>query len=87
MSVYAVSEIIGTSPIGWEEAAKAALAAAAGSLRDLRIAEVVQQDITLGADGKPEAFRVKLRVSFRYQARGSVPERAGEEFGYAQPAQ
>ena len=52
MSVYTVTEIIGASPIGWEEAAKAALAVAAGSLRDLRIAEVVEQDITLGTDGK-----------------------------------
>jgi flavin-binding protein dodecin len=86
MSVYTVTEIIGTSPIGWEEAAKSALSVAAGSLRDLRIAEVVEQDIALGADGKVEAFRVKLRVSFRYQAKGTVPERAGEEFGYAQPA-
>ena len=85
MSVYTVTEIIGTSPLGWEEAAKAALAAAAGSLRDLRIAEVVEQDITLGEDGKPEAFRTKLRVSFRYHAKGDTPARVGEAFGYAEP--
>ena len=67
MSVYRVTEIIGTSPTSWEEAAKEALAAAAGSLRDLRVAEVLAQDISLGADGKLEAFRTKLRVSFKYE--------------------
>jgi flavin-binding protein dodecin len=67
MSVYRVTEIIGTSPTSWEEAAKEALAAAAGSLRDLRVAEVLAQDIALGADGKLEAFRTKLRVSFKYE--------------------
>jgi flavin-binding protein dodecin len=67
MSVYRVTEIIGTSPTSWEEAAKEALAAAAGSLRDLRVAEVLMQDISLGTDGKLEAFRTKLRVSFKYE--------------------
>jgi flavin-binding protein dodecin len=67
MSVYRVTEIIGTSPTSWEEAAKEALAAAAGSLRDLRVAEVLMQDISLAADGKLEAFRTKLRVSFKYE--------------------
>lgn len=67
MSVYRVTEIIGTSPTSWEEAAKEALAAAAGSLRDLRVAEVLQQDISLTPDGKLEAFRTKLRVSFKYE--------------------
>jgi flavin-binding protein dodecin len=87
MSVYRVTEIIGTSRTSWEEAAKEALSTAAGSLRDLRVAEVVEQDISLGADGAIEAFRTKLRVSFKYEAEGARLERAGEEFGYAQPAQ
>ena len=67
MSVYRVTELIGTSPTSWEEAAKEALTTAAGSLRDLRVAEVVTQDITLGDNGKIEAYRTKLRVSFKYE--------------------
>jgi flavin-binding protein dodecin len=67
MSVYRVTEVIGTSPTSWEEAAKEALAATAGSLRDLRVAEVSKLDITLAADGKIESFRVKLAVSFKYE--------------------
>lgn len=67
MSVYRVTEIIGTSPNSWEEAAREALLAASGSLRDLRVAELVEQDIALGDDGQVEAFRAKLRVSFKYE--------------------
>lgn len=67
MSVYRVTEVIGTSPNSWEDAAKEALAATAGSLRDLRVAEVSKLDITLTADGKIEAFRTKLSVSFKYE--------------------
>lgn len=67
MSVYRVTEIIGTSPESWEAAAREALAAAAGSLRDLRVAEVVDQDIVIGADGKVEVFRTKLSLSFKYE--------------------
>jgi len=67
MSVYRVTEVIGTSPNSWEDAAKEALAATAGTLRDLRVAEVSKLDITLTADGKIEAFRAKLSVSFKYE--------------------
>ena len=67
MSVYRVTDIIGTSPTSWEDAAKEALVAAAGSLRDLRVAEVVAQDISLSSEGKIEAYRTKLRVSFKYE--------------------
>jgi flavin-binding protein dodecin len=67
MSVYRVTEIIGTSGTSWEDAAKTALDAAAGSLRDLRVAEVVQQDITLTAEGAVESYRTRLRVSFKYE--------------------
>jgi dodecin len=67
MSVYRVTDIIGTSSKSWEDAAREALATAASSLRDLRVAEVVAQDITLGDDGKIDSFRTKLRVSFKYE--------------------
>ena len=67
MSVYRVTEIIGTSKTSWEDAAKEALSAAAGSLRDLRVAEVVELDISLSPSGEIEAYRSKLRVSFKYE--------------------
>ncbi|MFI4977025.1 MAG: dodecin family protein [Caulobacterales bacterium] len=66
MSVYRVTEIIGTSKTSWEDAAREALKAAAGSLRELRVAEVVELDIALGKKGEIEAFRTKLSVSFKY---------------------
>ena len=83
MSVYRVTEIIGTSKTSWEEAAREALSAAAGSLRHLRIAEVLEQDIALGENGQIEAFRTKLRVSFKYEQPAGKLQHAGEEFGYA----
>ena len=67
MSVYRVTDIIGTSPTGWEDAARTALATAGGTLRNLRVAEVVEQDITLDEKGGIESFRTKLRVSFKYE--------------------
>ena len=77
MSVYRVTEIIGTSKTSWEEAAREALWAASSSLRDLRVAEVVQQDITLNAEGQIELFRTKLRVSFKYERTPGAPEWQG----------
>ena len=74
MSVYRVTEIIGTSKTSWEEAAREALWAASSSLRDLRVAEVVEQDITLNAQGQIELFRTKLRVSFKYERMPDTPE-------------
>ena len=68
MSVYRVTEVIGTSPTSWEDAAKAAIWAAARTLRDLRVAEVVEQDITVGEAGAIESFRTKLRLSFKYES-------------------
>lgn len=68
MSVYRVTEIIGTSKTSWEDAAKEALAAAAGSLRHLRVAEVVELDITLNDKGSVDSYRSRLRVSFKYEA-------------------
>jgi flavin-binding protein dodecin len=65
-SVYIVNEIVGTSNESWEEAARVALNTAAKTLRDLRIAEVVKQDIVIDDDGSIALFRVRLNVSFRY---------------------
>ena len=63
--VYRVTEIIGTSPISWEEAAKNAIEAAAKSLRDLRIAEVSKLDMKI-EDGKVAAYRARVSLSFKY---------------------
>ena len=65
-SVYKIIEIVGTSPSSWERAAAAAVERAALTLRDLRIAEVTEQDIVI-TDGKIEAYRVRLKVSFKYE--------------------
>ena len=64
-SVYRVTELIGTSSQSWEAAARTAVETAAKSLRDLRVAEVVEQDMTI-EDGKVTSYRVKLNVSFKY---------------------
>ena len=68
MSVYSIVEIVGTSPTSWEDAAKNALATAAKTLEDLRIAEVVKQDVTV-ENGKITSFRVRLNLSFKYRGR------------------
>jgi hypothetical protein len=65
-SVYKVIELVGTSTESWEKAAKAAVDRAAKSLRDLRVAEVVEQDLQL-KDGKVEAYRAKVKLSFKYE--------------------
>ena len=64
-SVYKVIEIIGTSKESWENAAKIAVERASKTLRDLRVAEVVSQDLVI-EDGKVSAYRTKLSVSFKY---------------------
>lgn len=66
MSVYKIVEIIGTSPKSWEDATRQALATAAKSLEELRIAEVVRQDVTI-EKGKVTTFRVRLNLSFKYR--------------------
>ena len=68
-SVYKVIELVGTSTDSWEKAAKAAVDRAAKSLRDLRVAEVVSQDLII-TGGKVEAYRVKLKVSFKFEGAG-----------------
>jgi hypothetical protein len=65
-SVYKIIELVGSSPESWEKAAQNAIAKAAKSLRDLRVAEVVQMDMHL-KDGKIEFYRTKLKVSFKYE--------------------
>jgi dodecin len=66
MAVYKVIELIGTSSESWEAAAKEAVERASKSLRDLRVAEVVELDMTVDGDGATQ-FRAKLHVSFKYE--------------------
>jgi flavin-binding protein dodecin len=66
-SVYRVVEVIGTSSKSWEDAAKVAVETAAGSLRDLRIAEIVKMDLKV-ENGKVQAFRTRLLLSFKYES-------------------
>jgi flavin-binding protein dodecin len=70
-SVYRVTELVGTSSVSWEAAAKSAVETASKSLRDLRVAEVVRQDVTI-EDGKVTKYRVRLNVSFKYE--GTAPK-------------
>jgi dodecin len=65
-SVYKIIEIVGVSTKSWEEAAKTALETASKSLEDLRIAEVVKQDVTV-ENGKVVNYRVRLNISFKYK--------------------
>lgn len=64
-SVYKVIELVGTSTESWEKAATNAVETAAKSLRDLRIAEIVQLDMQL-EDGSVVAYRAKIKLSFKY---------------------
>jgi flavin-binding protein dodecin len=66
-SVYKVIELVGTSPESWEKAAGAAISQASKSLRDLRVAEISQLDVTL-ENGKIENYRARVKVSFKYEA-------------------
>jgi len=66
-SVYRVTEVIGVSSDSWEAAARNAIETAAKSVRDLRIAEVVRQDVTI-ENGKVTSYRVRLGLSFKYEA-------------------
>jgi dodecin len=65
-SVYKVVEVVGTSTESWEKAAKTAVERASKSLRDLRVAEVVEQDVVI-EKGKITAYRTKLKLSFKYE--------------------
>ena len=66
MSVYRVIDVIGTSNTSWEDAATEAIKTAGNTLRDLRVAEVVEQDIHLD-EGGGITFRTKLQLSFKYE--------------------
>jgi len=63
-----VIEIIGTSPVSWEKAAEAAIKTASKSIKDLRIAEVVELDLQI-ENGKVSNYRTKLSISFKYQGK------------------
>ena len=65
-SVYRVTEVIGKSTKSWEDAAKNAVETAAGTLRNLRVAEVVKRDLTV-KKGKVEAYRTRVLLSFKYE--------------------
>ncbi len=65
-SVYKIIELVGTSPESWEKAAMAAVNRASKTLRDLRIAEIVELDMQL-EDGKVIAYRAKVKLSFKYE--------------------
>jgi dodecin len=66
VSVYRVIDVIGTSPQSWEDAAATAVNTARKTLRDLRVAEVVEQDLHLGEGGEI-TYRTRLRLSFKYE--------------------
>jgi flavin-binding protein dodecin len=66
-SVYRVTEVIGVSSESWEAAARNAVETAAGSVRDLRVAEVLREDLTI-ENGGVTSFRVRLGISFKYES-------------------
>ena len=81
-SVYKIIELVGTSTESWEKAAAAAVEKASKSLRDLRIAEVSELDLQI-EKGKGQAYRAKVKVSFKYEEQVRAPgevasARAGE---------
>jgi len=66
-SVYKIIELVGTSTESWEKATAAAVAKAAESLRDLRVAEISTLDVNLNKEGKIESYRAKVKVSFKFE--------------------
>jgi len=66
-SIYKVVEVIGTSTKSWDDAARNAVETAAGTLRDLRVAEVVKLDMKV-EDGKVQAYRARVMLSFKYES-------------------
>ena len=65
-SVYKIIELVGTSEVSWEEAAKNAVETASKSLRDLRVAEISELDMKL-ENGKVTAYRARVKISFKYE--------------------
>jgi flavin-binding protein dodecin len=68
-SVYKFIELVGTSPESWEKAAAAAVTQASKSVRDLRVAEIVQLDVAID-NGKIKSYRVKVKLSFKIESQG-----------------
>ena len=68
MSVYRVIDVIGTSSTSWEAAAAEAISTAGASVRNLRVAEVIKQDIVVGDDGQL-VYRSKIQLSFKYESK------------------
>jgi dodecin len=66
-SVYRVTEVIGSSSSSWEDAAKQAVETAAKTVRDLRVAEVIREDVTI-ENGTISSYRVRLGISFKYDS-------------------
>ena len=67
MSAYKVIQVVGTSTKNWEDATQSAVSAAAKSLRDLRIAKVIEMDVTVDKKGKITQYRSKVDLSFKYE--------------------
>ena len=67
MSAYKVIQVVGTSSKSWEDATQAAVSAASKSLRDLRVAKVVEMDVTVDKKGKITQYRCKVEISFKYE--------------------
>lgn len=67
-NVYNVVELVGTSTESWERAAEAAVQRASGTLRDLRVAEVIKLDLTV-QDGQVNSYRARLKLSFKHESR------------------
>jgi dodecin len=65
-SVYRITELVGTSKVSWEDAARRAVETAAGSLRDLRVADIVKLDVKVDG-GKVVAYRARVALSFKYE--------------------
>lgn len=65
-SVYRITELVGTSTVSWEDAARRAVETAAGSLRDLRVADIVKLDVKVDG-GKVVAYRARVALSFKYE--------------------
>ncbi|MDN5750765.1 MAG: dodecin family protein [Pseudonocardia sp.] len=69
MSVYRVTEVIGTSTESWEAAARNAVETAASTVREIRVAEVLREDVTI-ENGRISAYRVRLAISFKFESEG-----------------
>lgn len=74
-STYTIVQLVGTSDVSWEDAAKRAVETAAGTLRDLRVAEVTRLDLSIEG-GKVKSYRARVNLSFKYEAEPKKKTRA-----------